>query len=775
MKSLIYRGLALAVFVGLLALSVYLSESAFRQVLDFRLLERIPLSAIAESVGGESQLSGIASPAGELLNAPRTGTGSIYYRYLLEREERDSDGDKFWRTVRDETRSSDFYLADDSGRAFVEARSMEWRIRWSIARKYRREIGDYRHTEWRIDPGDRLTVFGWFDYRENEQDKQRGEPVIEFSSYGQYLPIISSFTGSEERGDLAFEAVIRLWGGVTGLIAACYALIYSLKIHRTLVFLLITSVSGSLMLAHYGYRSANEDVTQGVERVEEHASRARKLINEVFVNRNLLPIGFESPFDLNSLVYTELSDEEKSQVNAWRLSAYQVRERYLQQISRFPESYIAVAKRATNPSVVSLPADQLEIYRQDNFESTRTGVSTLWSLLLLAGTAGAAWFAFRAIRTKRMQENIPTSKTAGVVFGLAEVKGLLVPEDKNKLLKGPVSGYGCTWYRYLVEERRGSGKNKSWHTVSDDIRKQPFFCEDEEGRIRIFPGHSECITKHVEKDHRGDMRYTEWRLSPGDELYVMGKARLDKTRGDSLVFGHEKGSPYIIANIPEEDVMMRKARTGMGLLAMALSLLFFGALLISGSNGDLSSLDFVLASLIAPVFMLFVVFVLMYNDLVFLRQRCDRNWANIQVSLNKRADLIPQLEQVVKQYLSHESQLQKELVRLRELRQEVANARDFDEYISTEHETINQLSARIEQYPDLEGIDLIAVFNRRLIKLENEVALIRAGFNDAVTEYEIRSQSFPDNILARLFRFPAVELLRYDLHAHSVPAVSVKS
>jgi hypothetical protein len=271
------------------------------------------------------------------------------------------------------------------------------------------------------------------------------------------------------------------------------------------------------------------------------------------------------------------------------------------------------------------------------------------------------------------------------------------------------------------------------------------------------------------------MRYTEWRLSPGAELYVMGKARLDKTRGDSLVFGHEKGSPYIIANIPEEDVMMRKARTGMGLLAMALSLLFFGALLISGSNGDLSSLDFVLASLIAPVFMLFVVFVLMYNDLVFLRQRCDRNWANIQVSLNKRADLIPQLEQVVKQYLSHESQLQKELVRLRELRQEVANARDFDEYISTEHETINQLSARIEQYPDLEGIDLIAVFNRRLIKLENEVALIRAGFNDAVTEYEIRSQSFPDNILARLFRFPAVELLRYDLHAHSVPAVSVKS
>ena len=222
---------------------------------------------------------------------------------------------------------------------------------------------------------------------------------------------------------------------------------------------------------------------------------------------------------------------------------------------------------------------------------------------------------------------------------------------------------------------------------------------------------------------------------------MLGNAKLDKTTGETLVFGHEKGSPYIIANIPEEEVMVRKARTGMGLMAFSLS-------------------------------MLFVVFVLMYNDLIFLKQRCDRNWANIQVSLKKRANLVPQLEQVVKQYLSHEAELQLDLVALRERRASANNSQNFDDYMALEHRAIAQVRARIEQYPDLEGIDLISVFNRRLIKLENEVALIRAGFNDAVTQYQIRCQTFPDNLFARTFNFPVRDLLHYTASAHRVPNVT---
>ena len=370
-----------------------------------------------------------------------------------------------------------------------------------------------------------------------------------------------------------------------------------------------------------------------------------------------------------------------------------------------------------------------------------------------------------------MQENIPTSKTQGVVFGLAEVKGKLVPQAEGGVVTGPLTDEDCVWYHYTVEERRGSGKNKSWHTIQDDTVKRPFFCEDEEGRIRVFPGNAECITRHVETEYRGNRRYIEKRLSPSDELYILGKAKLDKTSGESLVMGYEKGSPYIIANVSEEEVMVRKARMGMGIMALALSVVFLCSLLVIGANGQMSSLDFLLASLVSPLFMIFIVLALMFNDLVFLRQRCERNWANIQVSLKKRAALMPQLEAVVKQYLSHEAELQKKLVDLRESRKKASTASEVDAYLALEHGAIGQVSLRIEQYPDLKGIELIAVFNRRLIKLENEVALIRAGFNDAVTEYQTRLHSFPDVLIARAFGFQPLDRLSFSDKAHRVPAV----
>ncbi|MBT4161705.1 MAG: hypothetical protein HOC70_14295 [Gammaproteobacteria bacterium] len=768
MKSIATRGLALLVSVAALGIAIFLSELAFKEVLNFRLLERIPLSAVAESVGGESQLKGRAVPGDSLVKAPETGKETIYYRYLLERKERDSDGDTTWRTIRDVNDVANFYLVDETGRAYVRAHENLWKVEFSAAEKYSKQKGDYRHTEWRIDPNDSVTLFGWLSYTP--------EAVIDFSTVGHYLPIVSSFSGGEERSRIALKAVLWLWGGVSGVLLACFALVYGLRLHKTLVFLVIVSTTSTLLLFHYGYRSVISDVQGGFERVETHWQRANVLIQDRLRSRGLLPLGLETPIDHTSLAYSELSEVDRRQLDAWRLSAYQVRARYKKQIDRLPDSLVAGNLGMTEPTQVAVPqslktrADALLA----QYEQTRIGdsVPALWLVLgLLILTAGLAWFSFRAIRVKRMQENIPTSKSAGVVFGLSEVKGTLVAEDDAELLSGPVTGEPCCWYHHVVKEKRQSGKKTTWVVVVDEIKKQPFYCEDEEGRIRVFPGQAECISQHVESEYRGNRQYTEWRLSPGDDLYVLGKAKLDKTRGDSLVFSHEKGSPYIIANIPEEEVMFRKAMSGIGLLAVALSALFLGGLFTLGSNGQLSSLDFLLGSLVSPIFALFVVFILMYNDLVFLQQRCDRNWANIQVSLKKRSNLVPQLEQVVKQYLVHEKSLQEDLVNLRQLRPSLESSGDVDQYLALEHAAIDRINLNIENYPDLEGIDLIAVFNRRLIKLENEISLIRAGFNDAVTEYRTRRETFPDNILASLFGFKPLYLLSYTEAAHGVPSV----
>jgi hypothetical protein len=765
MKLIAYRILAGLMCLALLGLSFFLSEAGFRQVLEFRSLERIPLSLIEESVGGETQIRGWVGQKDDYLTAPKTEKACVYYRYLVEREETDSDGDTSWRTVTDEEKAVDFIVEDHSGTAPVFARTARGSIHWSIAQKYRQRFGDYRYTEWRIDPRDRVTIFGWLEH----------SPAlgIRFPFTNHYSPIVSSFTAADERGDIAFAAIMTMWGGLTVLIAACYCLVYVLRIHRTIVFLVILSVTGSLMLIHYGYRSVESDVVNGFDRVHQHASRAEKLINQVLESNGLLPMRLTTPFDTRSLAYAEVDEADKRRVNTWRRSSFQVRERFINQIDRFPDRWVAKSMGFDQPLLVALPPAELErIHSEDSgFQATRTSTSVLWILALILLTGGASWISFRVIRTKRMQENIPTSKSAGVVFGLAEVKGELVADSSTELLIGPVSSQKCSWYHYKVEELRGSGKRRSWHVISDEVVKHPFYCKDEEGVIRVFPGKADCISNHLEIERKGNRRYTERRLSPGDQLYILGKARLDKTSGDTLVFGHEQDSPYIIANISEEEVMMRKAMKGLGLMALALSALFMGAMLIVGNNGQLSSLDFLFASLVAPVFMLFVVFAIMYNDLIFLRQRCDRNWANIQVSLKKRSNLVPQLEQVVKQYLQHESELHEQLVQLRERRRAVKDAGEFDEYMHLEHSLIDGINLRVEQYPELKGIDLIAVFNRRLTKLENEIALIRTGFNDAVEHYETRRSSFPDNLLAKLSGMAPVNLLQYTEKAHRIPTL----
>lgn len=770
MKQTLIRVFSLIAVLVLLALAIFLSERGFQQVLEFRQLERIPMSGIGESVGGESQLRGKTAAGEKLLKAPRSGEMSIYYRYLLEKKERDSDGNTKWRTVRDDTGATDFYLSDSTGRALVRAQVDAWRLTFSTRQKYRRQEAGYRHTEWRIDPGDDVVVFGWLKYQP--------DAVVDFSSEGQYQPIISAFSGSAERSRLALGAIFWLWGGVSFVLLASFALTYGLRIHKTLVFLVVVSLSGGLMLFHYGYRSVNADVSGGFDRAVSVWHRANDLVEARLVDRGLLPIGLESPFDLESLAYSELSDVDKRQIDAWRLAAEQVRLRYLQQISQTPDNLVALLRGKNEPPLVALPAAmRVEAdARHAAYESTRLaspGLTVWLALGLVAMTAVLAWFSMRIIRTKRMQENIPTSKSAGLVYGLAEVKGRLVAEAEDETLKGPVSGEPCTWYHYVVKEKRGSGKNRKWVVIEDTVRKQPFYCEDDEGRTRIFPGQAECISKHIETKTSGARLYTERRFSPGDELYVLGKVKPDKTRGDALVFSHEKGSPYIIANIAEGEVMFQKATRAIALLSVALSALFLGALLVSGGSGELSSLDFLLAGMIAPVFMLFVVLVLMYNDLIFLRQRCDRNWANIQVSLKKRADLVPQLEEVVTRYLAHERELQNLLVQLREKRQTVTTAGDLDDYLALEHETINRIRVQVESYPDLKGLDLVSVFNRRLITLENEIALIRAGFNDAVMHYQMRRQTFPDNVLAKMFRFEARTALQYTEQAHRIPRVDL--
>ena len=198
MKALIYRLIATLGCAAFLAVSVFLCELAFEKVLEFRELERIPLSRLTESVGGESHVRGRVSQVDDKsLTSPKTGTNCVYYRYLVEREEQDSDGDTVWRTIRDEESALDFRLEDDSGSALVRASSAGNHLRWSAAQQFFTREGRLRYTGWLIAPGNQVTVFGWMTYEP--------DAVLAFPAAGHYQPIISSFTVSVERASVAME------------------------------------------------------------------------------------------------------------------------------------------------------------------------------------------------------------------------------------------------------------------------------------------------------------------------------------------------------------------------------------------------------------------------------------------------------------------------------------------------------------------------------------------------------------------------------------------
>ncbi|MFT7244445.1 MAG: hypothetical protein ACI82A_001802 [Candidatus Azotimanducaceae bacterium] len=81
---------------------------------------------------------------------------SIYYRYLVEREERDSDGNRSWRTVSDEQQGLDFTLQDQSGTANIKLGISTRYIEVNVRQKYQSRNGDYRYTEWRLESGETI-------------------------------------------------------------------------------------------------------------------------------------------------------------------------------------------------------------------------------------------------------------------------------------------------------------------------------------------------------------------------------------------------------------------------------------------------------------------------------------------------------------------------------------------------------------------------------------------------------------------------------------------
>ena len=159
-----------------------------------------------------------------------------------------------------------------------------------------------------------------------------------------------------------------------------------------------------------------------------------------------------------------------------------------------------------------------------------------------------------------------------------------------------------------------------------------------------------------------------------------------------------------------------------------------------------------------------------YNNLVRLRNNREQAFANIDVQLKQRHDLIPQLVATVKGYAEHEKEL---LVRVTEARSAAMSATGINEKIQAENQLSSALAGlkvSLEAYPDLKANQNFLQLQEEISDIENKLASSRRGFNMTTREYNNAVQTFPSNLLAGMFGFkkeqmfevPKEERAQYD-------------
>jgi LemA protein len=177
---------------------------------------------------------------------------------------------------------------------------------------------------------------------------------------------------------------------------------------------------------------------------------------------------------------------------------------------------------------------------------------------------------------------------------------------------------------------------------------------------------------------------------------------------------------------------------------------------------------------------------IIYNNLVNLRNRVRNAFSQIDVQLTRRYDLIPNLVEAVKGYMKHERETLQAVIEARNaaasgLKRAAADPTDAEamkQLASAETAlggTLGRLFALAEAYPDLKANQNMMQFQEELASTENKVAFARQAFNDTVMSYNTACQSMPNNLIANGFNFKTAEFLEIEKpEKRAAPTVSFR-
>jgi hypothetical protein len=405
-----------------------------------------------------------------------------------------------------------------------------------------------------------------------------------------------------------------------------------------------------------------------------------------------------------------------------------------------------------------------------------------WVGLIAAIVALVA--SLRACRRKRLIDNLPTSKAQGVFIGLVELKGTAQCEQP---LVSYLAGAPCVYYNYAIEERwsrlvtdvetddRGNRREvtrreSGWTQVDARIESTPFYLQDETGSVLVRPEGArieavavfdrECSTwdpLYFEKGPAGGVmnsdgvrRFTESIIPVQAQTFVVGQARERKDIVAPEIAADPNASEFLVSVRSAEEVS-----SGLGWQIVLFGLL--GAIAAPGGHAlgyfaggqpaDAIAVVFFLLELLLYTLVWIVAWVItVFNSLVELRQRVEQGWAQVDIQLKRRHDLIPNLINIVKGYRDHEASTQEALASLRSQ----LDATPPGEAGGDPRSVQGQISILREAYPQLKADTNFLALQQSLSETEQRIALARSYFNSIATFYNTRLQVVPDGAIARL-------------------------
>ena len=157
-----------------------------------------------------------------------------------------------------------------------------------------------------------------------------------------------------------------------------------------------------------------------------------------------------------------------------------------------------------------------------------------------------------------------------------------------------------------------------------------------------------------------------------------------------------------------------------------------------------------------------------YNGIISKQETVESSLSDLDVMLQRRADLIPNLVSTVKGYTNHETEIIDKITKL-------VNASSLDEKSSANSELTNSLNALmvvVENYPDLKSSQNFIQLSDELAGTENRIAVARKDYNNAVNTFNTEIKKFPNNILAGIFGFEKATYFKADEASQEVPSVS---